>query len=101
MSTLQTPPTVNRLAWHDEADVLGVRIRVHFFDPAEADAAPDFVGAFGRVPVIAEVDGVRWETSVWRDKSAGWMLPVPKKVRRGKADGDPVSVSIEVDASRL
>ena len=24
------------------------------------DAAPDFVGAFGRVPVIAEVDGVRW-----------------------------------------
>lgn len=65
------------------------------------DAAPDFVGAFGRVPVIAEVDGVRWETSVWRDKSAGWMLPVPKKVRRGKADGDPVSVSIEVDESRL
>lgn len=51
MSTLQTPPTVNRLAWHDEADVLGVRIRVHFFDPAEADAAPDFVGR--QLPILA------------------------------------------------
>jgi hypothetical protein len=39
------------LPWHDEADVLGVRIRVHFFDPAEADAAPDFVAR--QLPILA------------------------------------------------
>lgn len=44
------PPTGN-LPWHDEADVLGVRIRVHFFDAAEADAAPDFVSR--RLPILA------------------------------------------------
>lgn len=63
--------------------------------------APDFAGAFGRVPVIATVDGVKWATSVWREKSSRWMLAVPKKVRRGKGDGDVVTVSIAVDDSRL
>ena len=63
--------------------------------------APDFAGAFGRVPVIATVDDFTWRTSVWHDKSERWLLPVPKKVRRGKGDGDPVLVSIEVDDSRM
>ncbi len=31
------------LPWHDEADVLGVRVRAFFFDPAEVDARGDFV----------------------------------------------------------
>ena len=31
------------LPWHDEADVLGVRVRVFFFDPTEVDARSDFV----------------------------------------------------------
>ena len=31
------------LTWHAEADLLGVRVRVHFFDPAEADARADIV----------------------------------------------------------
>jgi hypothetical protein len=53
------------------------------------------------VPVVATVDGVTWATSVWRDKDAGWLLAVPKKVRRGKGDGDVVTVAIEVDESRL
>lgn len=72
----------------------------HFVRVPEAHA-PDFAGAFGRVPVVATVDGVTWTTSVWRDKEAGWLLAVPKKVRRGKADGDVVTVSVEVDDSRL
>lgn len=63
--------------------------------------APDFAGAFGRVPVIATVDGVTWATSVWRDKGAGWMIAVPKKVRRNKTDGDVVTVALQVDDSRL
>lgn len=51
---MPTPPTSQppaTLPWHDEADVLGVRIRVHFFDPAAADAAPDFVGR--QLPILA------------------------------------------------
>ena len=36
-------PPPSPLPWHDEADVLGVRVRVFFFDPAEADASTDFV----------------------------------------------------------
>jgi hypothetical protein len=72
----------------------------HFVE-VPAQHAPDFAGAFGRVPVVATVDGTTWQTSVWRDKNAGWLLPVPKKVRRGKGDGDVVGVSIEVDDSRL
>lgn len=42
----QPPP----LPWHDEAEVLGVRVRAYFFDPAEADAAPDFVSR--QVPIL-------------------------------------------------
>jgi hypothetical protein len=51
--------------------------------------------------VVATVDGVTWATSVWRDKDAGWLLAVPKKVRRDKADGDVVTVSVEVDDARI
>jgi hypothetical protein len=72
----------------------------HFVRVPE-EHAPDFSGAFGRVPVVATVDGATWATSVWRDKSAGWLLAVPKKVRRNKTDGDVVTVSVEVDDSRM
>jgi hypothetical protein len=47
------------------------------------------------------VDGRAWTTSVWRDRRAGWLLPVPARIRQGKDDGDVVVVSIEVDVSRL
>jgi hypothetical protein len=33
--------------------------------------------------------------------AAGWLLPVPAKVRLGKDDGDVVTVAVEVDFSRL
>jgi hypothetical protein len=39
---MQTSPD-RALRWDDEQDVLGVRVRVHFFDPAQAEAAPDWV----------------------------------------------------------
>ena len=39
-----------RLPWHDEADLLGVRVRVFFFDPAEVDARPDFVAR--QIPIL-------------------------------------------------
>ncbi len=71
------------------------------FAPVPDRHAPDAAGPFGRVPVVATVDGVSWATSVWRDSAAGWLLPVPARVRRGKDDGDLVEVDLEVDATRL
>jgi hypothetical protein len=47
MTTMQRPVP---LPWHDEADVLGVRVRVFFFDPAEADARKDFVAR--QLPIL-------------------------------------------------
>ncbi|WP_409330431.1 DUF1905 domain-containing protein [Trujillonella humicola] len=71
------------------------------FAPVPDEHAPDRAGAFGRVPVTATVDGRTWATSVWRDRRAGWLLPVPARVRRGKDDGDAVTVEVRVDAARL
>lgn len=63
--------------------------------------APEAAGAFGRVPVTATVDGRTWATSVWRDRAAGWLLPVPARIRGGKDDGDAVVVEVAVDHGRL
>jgi hypothetical protein len=70
------------------------------FAPVPEEHAPPAAGAFGRAPVVATVDGVTWATSVWRDRRAGWLLPVPARVRRGKDDGDAVVVAVEIDAGR-
>jgi len=51
--------------------------------------------------VTATVDGRTWATSVWRDRRAGWLLPVPARVRGQKDDGDVVTVEVRVDAARL
>ena len=42
--------TTAALPWHDEAEVLGVRVRVFFFDPAEVDARPDLIGR--QLPIL-------------------------------------------------
>jgi hypothetical protein len=56
--------------------------------------APPPTEAWGRTPVLARVDGRSWETSVWRDRKHGTLLPVPQWVRAGKGDGDPVEVEL-------
>ena len=71
------------------------------FAPVPAEHAPETAGPFGRVPVTATVDGRTWATSVWCDRAAGWLLPVPARIRRGKDDGDVVTVDVEVDVARL
>jgi Domain of unknown function (DUF1905) len=72
------------------------------FAPVPEEYAPPIpVLAFGRVPVVATVDGRTWATSVWRDKQGEWLLPVPLKIRRGKDHGDTVTVDLELDDSRL
>jgi hypothetical protein len=47
------------------------------------------------MPVVATVDGHRWKTSVWRERSGRVLLPVPKAVRGTKRDGDRVRVALE------
>ena len=71
------------------------------FAPVPDEQAPETAGAFGRVPVTATVDGRTWATSVWRDRAAGWLLPVPARIRGGKDDGDAVVVEVAVDHGRL
>ena len=57
--------------------------------------APPVRHAWGRSPVVATVNGYRWPTSVWREKSGRTLLPVPKKARGTKGDGDWVTVRLE------
>ena len=55
-------------------------------------------GGFGSVRVEATVNGVSWRTSVFPQKSGGYILPVKAKVRRdaGIAAGDEVTVELEI-----
>jgi hypothetical protein len=47
------------------------------------------------------VDGVVWNTSVWRDsRSNGALLAVPARVRGHKKSGDSVTVEFTFDPER-
>lgn len=58
------------------------------------ERAPPATHAWGRTPVKATVDGQSWDTSVWRDKKHGTLLPVLKRLLGKKGDGDVVSVEL-------
>jgi hypothetical protein len=63
-----------------------------------AAVAPPATRPWGRTPVRATVDGVTWETSLWRDTaSSRSLLAVPKRYRAGKGDGDRVTVTFVFD----
>ena len=76
----------------------------HFLTIPEEDAtelrAEAFAVArgFGSVKIEATVNGVTWRTSVFPQKSGGYILPVKADVRRraGIAAGDEVTVSLEI-----
>jgi hypothetical protein len=55
-------------------------------------------GGFGSVRVEAKINGVAWRTSVFPQKSGGYLLPVKKEVRRraGIAAGEEVMVELEL-----
>jgi hypothetical protein len=55
--------------------------------------APPITRAWARTPVHATVDGVAWETSVWRSKTGEGFLPVPKRIRGAKEAGATVTVA--------
>jgi hypothetical protein len=65
------------------------------FVEVPARHAPAARHAWGRAPVVATVDGHRWATSVWRERSGRTLLPVPKAARGAKGHGDRVRVRLE------
>ena len=54
---------------------------------------------FGSVRVEACINGVSWRTSVFPQKSGGYILPVKADVRRraGIAAGDEVTVTLRLE----
>ncbi|MGH9386050.1 MAG: DUF1905 domain-containing protein [Vicinamibacterales bacterium] len=63
------------------------------FAPIPKRLAPPITRPWGRTPVRAVVDGIAWDTSIWRDrKSDGALLAVPARIRGRKGDGDAVTV---------
>jgi hypothetical protein len=61
-------------------------------------AADGIRRGFGSVRVAAEINGVSWRTSVFPQKSGGYLLPVKAAVRRaaGIAAGDEVTVRLDL-----
>ena len=54
---------------------------------------PPVTRGWGQTPVTATVDGVTWETSVWRTRGGTGFLPVPKRIRGAKEEGHRVRVA--------
>ena len=55
-------------------------------------------GGFGSVKVEARANGVAWRTSVFPQKSSGYLMPVKASVRRdaGIAAGDDIIVELKI-----
>ena len=55
-------------------------------------------GGFGSVKVEATINGISWRTSVFPQKSGGYILPVKKEVRcrADIAAGDEVKLTIKL-----
>lgn len=68
------------------------------FAPVPEALAPRATHGWGRTPVRATVDGVTWDTSVWRGRNGETLLAIPKRVRGAKRDGDAVRVAIAFTA---
>ena len=68
------------------------------FATVPEELAPSVAGPWGRISVVATVDGREWKTSVWREKTGRTLLPVPKAIRGKKGDGDTVNVRLRFKA---
>ncbi len=67
-------------------------------DEIRAHSLGDHRRGFGSVRVKATIGGVTWRTSVFPQKSGGYILPVKGEVRRraGIDAGDEVTVELEL-----
>lgn len=59
--------------------------------------APPITRAWARTPIRATIDGVEWDTSVWRAKTGEGFLPIPKRIRGDKEEGARVTVAFTFD----
>jgi hypothetical protein len=79
-------------AWHflTVPEEEAVEIRAHSFGNQRR--------GFGSVRVEASMNGVIWRTSVFPQKSGGYILPVKAEARRraGVAAGDLVTIELEL-----
>ena len=68
------------------------------FAPIPKRLAPPPTRPWGRTPVRATVDGLSWDTSVWRDTTSDrTLLAIPARIRGRKAAGDTVTVAFTFD----
>lgn len=53
---------------------------------------------FGSIRVEATINGVAWRTSIFPQKSGGYLLPIkaPMRLRAGLAVGDEVTVKLDL-----
>jgi hypothetical protein len=54
---------------------------------------PPVTRAWNRTPIRARLNGIEWDTSVWRSKIGDGFLPVPKRIRGELGEGDKVRVA--------
>jgi hypothetical protein len=59
--------------------------------------APPITRAWGRTPVHASVDGIEWQTSIWRSKTGAGFLPVPKRIRGQREEGARVTIAFSFE----
>jgi hypothetical protein len=60
--------------------------------------APPITRAWARTPVRASIDGVAWDTSIWRAKTSEGFLPIPKRIRGLKEEGARVAIAFSFEA---
>ena len=65
------------------------------FAPVPPEHAPTVTLGWGRTPVQATVEGISWETSVWREKSGRTLLAMPRRVRGTKDHADRIAVRLQ------
>jgi hypothetical protein len=93
--------TVTSILWVWQTEAAG---RWYFLSIADEDSAEIRAAAFeshrgfNSVRVQATVNSVTWRTSVFPQKSGGYILPVKAKVRRdaGISAGDTVTLRLDL-----
>ena len=88
MGAVEGSPDRPRARWHDrrvgfEATLVRWSGEAAWvFAPVPDAHAPDVAGPFGRVPVVATVDGLTWATSVWTSVSGSWASSSASRARQ-------------------
>jgi hypothetical protein len=77
----------------------------HYFVPVPAglcdevrEIARDVTYGWGMVPVVVQIGGSQWETSLW-PKDGGYLVPVRAWVRRVESLEQGVTVSVGLDVA--